>query len=469
MRFIFSLFALALTLQLSAQCDTWVDKSNQDEIMEWHTVYRQAIKDKDFKFAEEYWQKVFDVAPAADGKRSVHFLDGIEIFKNKLKTETDAAKKEEYKQKIIQLYDDVIACYKNKTISIKGCEKDDDFCYTRQVGMLEGRKGYDMYYTLNSPYEENIKALFNAIDFSGNEVEYVVFTPLSNITVYQYEKGKLSKEKTREIYENMDNLLDLKIDENGQYVQYFKDAKVTMENTFKKIEGEIFDCEYFKVKLRPDYEADPDNPELIKYVAAMLKKQGCPEDDPFYAEVATKWSKYAAAENAKMMAEYEAKNPSVKAKRLYDEGKFSDAVAKYKEAIDQETDDQKKAGYYFSLASIQFRKLNQYNSARTSARKAAELRSDWGRPYLLIGDMYAKSSRSCGDEWGQRLAILAAIDKYSYAKSIDASVTDEANKKINIYSKSKPTQDMGFMRGKKKGDTVKVGCWINENVRISYQ
>ena len=121
------------------------------------------------------------------------------------------------------------------------------------------------------------------------------------------------------------------------------------------------------------------------------------------------------------------------------------------------------------MASIQFRKLSQYSDARRSALKAAELREGWGRPYLLIGDMYAKSSRKCGDDWNQRLAVLAAIEKYRYAKNVDSSVTDEANNKIGIYSKSKPTQDMGFMRGKKEGDALTVSCWIGETVRLDYQ
>ncbi|MEZ4948138.1 MAG: hypothetical protein R2784_01895 [Saprospiraceae bacterium] len=39
---------------------------------------------------------------------------------------------------------------------------------------------------------------------------------------------------------------------------------------------------------------------------------------------------------------------------------------------------------------------------------------------MLIGDMYAQSSSSCGSNAFEKgLAVLAALDKYSYAKSID--------------------------------------------------
>ena len=68
----------------------------------------------------------------------------------------------------------------------------------------------------------------------------------------------------------------------------------------------------------------------------------------------------------------------------------------------------------------------------------------------------------------QRLAVLAALDKYSYAKSIDSSVADEANSRISKYNASKPTKDEAFMRGHKKGSSAKVGCWIGESVKIRF-
>jgi len=66
------------------------------------------------------------------------------------------------------------------------------------------------------------------------------------------------------------------------------------------------------------------------------------------------------------------------------------------------------------------------------------------------------------------LAVLAAIDKYAYARSIDPEVADEASEKIGLYNGSIPTKDDVFMRGK-EGATERVGCWIGETVRVRYQ
>ena len=119
-----------------------------------------------------------------------------------------------------------------------------------------------------------------------------------------------------------------------------------------------------------------------------------------------------------------------------------------------------------SIASIEGRKLGQKSKARADAYQAAKLRSGWGKPYMLIGDLYAKSSRSCGDAFDARLVILAAIDKWAHAKSIDPSVAAEANKKINSYKKSYPDKGEAHMRGLHAGQPVKVKCWIGETVKL---
>jgi len=88
---------------------------------------------------------------------------------------------------------------------------------------------------------------------------------------------------------------------------------------------------------------------------------------------------------------------------------------------------------------------------------------------MLIGDLYAISARNCGDSWNQRLAIIAAMDKYNYAKSVDPSLADEANKKVGKYRASLPDSNEGFMRGVKAGDSQKVGCWIGLRGLIHYE
>ena len=466
MKFLSFIIISLVSINVSfGQCGIWQDSPQKDDAENAHTIYRQALKSNDLETAFTNWKIAYDIAPAADGLRDFHFTDGIKIYKELLKSETDDAKKKEYKEIVSRLYDECIACYEERVIKLKNC---DDACYEKRIGNLHGRKGFDMFYTLNSGYGPNLEALEKSLDLGGNNSEYIVFEPVANIVVYQYQKEKISKERAIELHEKIVQIADYNIENNQQYGPYYESSKARMLAKYKEIENDIFDCIYFKEKLIPKYKEDPTNGELVQYIYSKLLAQGCDKEDPDVLEIKEKFEEYAAKVNAEKQAEFEKNNPAFVAKKLYDEGDNKGAIEKYQEAVELEEDPDKKAEYYFSIASIQFRKLNQYTTARETARKAAKLRKSWGRPYMLIGDMYGKSSRSCGDNWNQRLAVLAAIDKYQYAKSIDSSVADEANRKIGIYSKSKPAKEDAFMQGFTEGKVLKVGCWIGENVKLRF-
>ena len=188
-------------------------------------------------------------------------------------------------------------------------------------------------------------------------------------------------------------------------------------------------------------------------------------------ELKTKWEAYATAENERRRAEFEANNPGIQARKAYTAGDFAGAIEKYNEAIEKEEDNAEKAKYHFSIASILFRKLNKYSQARSEALKAAELRPEWGRPYVLIGDIYSKSARGCGDSWNQSLAVIAAYDKWAYAKTkeLNPSVLEDVDSKLGRYRQYFPLQDDGFMRGVKAGAKQSVGCWIGESVSVRYR
>lgn len=460
------LMMLALSINVSAQCETWEGSAQKGEAEDAHTIYRQALKTKDYAIAFPNWEKAYSIAPAADGKRDFHYTDGIQLYLNKWKNETDAAKKKEYVDMIMKLQAEAINCLNSGGITLS-CEGESD-CYTKRMGYLQGRLAYDMFYTLNTPYSKTQEQLAGAVRNSGNDAEYIVFAPYANIAVYNFEKELMTKEEARAIYEDLNEIADYNIEKGDNLSPSYQQAKESMNATFSKIERDIFDCEFFKAKLRPDYDADPDNVEVIKQTLAILKGQGCEPGDPFYDELDTKWKKYAAAENAKIQAAYNQNNPNVMAKKLYDQGDFKGAAAKYQEAADGEADPSKKAGYLFSLASIEFRKLKQYSTARATAREAAKLRPGWGRPFMLIGDMYGSTARSCGDSWNQRLAILAAMDKYNYAKSIDPEQAADANSRLSKYRASMPDKNDGFMRSVKAGQSAQVGCWIGETVKVRF-
>lgn len=463
-----AIICLTVFSSLLAQnnCTKFSESPRGEEGLDAYSVYMQAIKMEDWKLAYEQWKIAYEIAPAADGKRDHNFTKGAEILASLFEKEEDPEKKKEMVATIDRLYNECFECYRQGAIQPPSCKSGN--CVDEQIGHLMDEYASMMYYKLRQPYSKNLEIVKKSIELTGKYALYTIFVPAANITVYQFEKGKITAEEAREIYHDLHEIHEFN-QSDPKYGQYYTQGWEYAQSKFDPVENQIFDCEFFINEFKPEYEANPEDPELLKKIIGKLKAVDCPETDPFFAEVDAKWKVYAAEENARLQAEFEAKNPSVAAKRLYDEGKYEEAVAKYDEAIEREEDAEKKAGYLFSKASIQFRKLNQYSTARRTALDAAELRPGWGRPYMLIGDMYGTSARDCGNDWNQRLAILAAIDKYQYARSLDEEVAEEASKKIGRYYSSKPALSEGHMRGINAGDREKVGCWIGETVTVSFK
>lgn len=467
------LIAVTITNMSYAQCAKFNDSPNGDAALKAHSVYRtymssmkkvedlKKLKPEDFQIAFDNWKVAYEAAPAADGQRPSHWRDGRKMYSYMIMNEADEAKQKEYYDIVMRMYEEEQACYKTKGLP----------------SYALGRQAFDMFYgigaegkKIRSSYDETIDVLSKAVEVGGNDTEYIVLDPYARVTVYQFTNEKMDKETARGIHTKLNEIADHNIANNTKLAAQYEYAKTTMNQVFAQIERNIFDCDYFVAKIKPDYAGNEDNSEFLKASITTLKQQGCEAaTSPFLAELEQKWSKYAAEENAKRQAEFEANNPGVMANKLYKEGKYAEAIDKYKEAIESEADDSQKALYYNSIASIQFRKLKNKGTARSNALKAAKLKPGWGKPYLMIGDMYASSTRSCGKEpWQQRMVVLAAVDKYSYAKRIDSDpeIQAEANKKIGKYAGEKPDKGDVFMAGYKPGGSYKIGCWIGETVTI---
>ena len=453
------LFVFATTL--GAQCKTWVDSPMKEEAENAHVSYRNIVKD--FQYAKDYvalgeeafqsaftnWKKAYDIAPAADGKRPAHYRDGRMFYRAMVEKTDDEAKKKEYKNRVIELFDEELACYP------------DDEAY------LLGRKGFDQFYMIGYS-EDALHTLDAAMEKGGDKTEYIVLAPLGQLLAYFFKTEKMDNIAVRDMYERGVALADVNIEAEGPLSQYYSDGKANLVSALKEYQDDLFDCDYFKETLRPVFEENMDDLKKLTYVKGKLKAQGCPENDALVLEVQARYDAVYAEKADELEAERIRLNPAYGAKILYEAGDYPGAIGKYEEAIDKTAEDDKKGTYYFQIAQIQNAKLGQSGSARQNANKAAKFRKNWGAPYILIGDLYGKMSRNCGDSYQQRLAVLAAIDKYQYAKSIDSEVAGDANKRIGRYSGSMPLKSEAFQRGDKEGDKIKVGCGINETVRLRF-
>ncbi|MEZ4986970.1 MAG: hypothetical protein R2795_18355 [Saprospiraceae bacterium] len=177
-----ALAALVLFVNgLGAQCTTWDQIPNKGEAEDAHVVYRPYLKGKtaqdvaalsegDFNLAFTNWQKAYGLAPAADGQRPTHYIDGILLYQAKVQKTTDQAQQVEFGNTIVKLYDEYLNCYPDDR------------------KLILGRKAFDMFYSPAFGYQEStLEALKAAINEAGNDAEYILLDPLGLVLVYCME------------------------------------------------------------------------------------------------------------------------------------------------------------------------------------------------------------------------------------------------------------------------------------------
>jgi tetratricopeptide (TPR) repeat protein len=220
-------------------------------------------------------------------------------------------------------------------------------------------------------------------------------------------------------------------------------------------------------KLKPEYEKDADNYEVFRPILKTLLQKGCSQDDPFIAELIAKDTKQGEVERQAAIEKWKTEEPDKYGLYLKSNGRADEAVDFLEKGINMNIGNQRLAEANYALAQI-FHQKGQYAKARGYYTAAANNKSGWGDPYIEIGKMYAASVNSCGNGDGFQMGVIAcaAIDMWGKAKSVDGSVSGEANSLIGKYSAYVPNKEDAFQRGVKEGQSASVGCWIGGSATV---
>lgn len=393
------------------------------------SVYREFFKQKNYEAAMETWRSVFNDAPCA---RETTHMDGITMYKAMLA-------KEKNKERRAQLIDTIFMIYDVRSAN-----------FPENAGSIVGRKAVDM---LNYTPEPNINVLNTfkrSIKLGGNNTEYFVMPYYFKVALKEFSAGQLTKEQVIEIYESLDKIIQYNLTAENNVEKYLE-AKQSLD---ADLAGNIIkDCDEITALFEAKYKADPANKELRDLLFSLLLSKGCTSKDLFVTVAEAKYNESPSATLALVLG------------RKYKDSDMGQSVKYYDAAISRADNDSVKAAYTFELAGV-YSSNNQFSKARQTAMDAARLQPKWGKPYIFIGDLYASSSRQCGSGIESQSVFWAAIDKYQYAKSIDPSVAEDANKKIGQYSGYFPRSEDLFFNNIAKGSSYKVGCWIGETTTV---
>ena len=434
-------------------CQKWLNETFEEDALQNHVLYRDQMKQNNFDDAFPLWEEAYKMAPAADGQRDVHYMDGAKIYKHfYFKAGTSEADKKMYREKIMSLYEQAIECYPKKASAYKALI------------------AYDKFYTFpGMETDENIYGMYKEIvDAEGVKTSVSVLNPFTSLVVNLLLEEKIPMPEAQKYANKILEIFEHNKKEKTA-TQWKKQGWDIVESytppRLEQLEGVagFYDCDYYKNKYAADVAASTEDCDVIKDTYGRLKWGQCPDMD---AEL----MRIKAIKDDKCKVIVEATAPSV-LRQAYDHLEGADykkAASGFDEFANSTDDMNKKAKYKLLVSKIYYAHLKNYSKSRAYAREAAKLRSGWGDPYILIGKLYASSGPLCGPGtgWDSQIVTWPAIDKWNKAKSIDPNVAKEANKLIARYRQYMPSKGDIFQRSMNEGDSFKVKCWIQETTTI---
>ncbi|MCB0628754.1 MAG: hypothetical protein R2824_21960 [Saprospiraceae bacterium] len=424
-------------------CPKFSDAPNPDEAETNYVLYRDFLRVNDYEKAYELWQKVYEVAPAADGQRNTVLADGIRFNERFIRETPDTSKWEPYIDKIFALYDQVGECYP-------------------EGGYVQARKAFDLYYKYRwrATKEEIFELFKESIEIDGENVHDFVINPFTALLVDLYFDHKISMEEAQKYTALIGDLVKKGVEncegvmcERWAIIESY--APVRLE-AFETVKG-FYGCDYYTEKYYSQFLENPEDCDVIRTVYSRMHWGGCDENSE---ELAT----LIRSGNANCVEA----GPLKQAYDALRNGEYDLAIELFEKAVNEEEDVEKKGQYLLTIAKIYYAHKRNFSRARQYARQAAEVRPNWGEPYLLIGQLYASSGPLCGPGtgWDSQIVVWPALDMWNQAKRVDPSATEEANKWIGRYAKYMPKTEDVFLRGLQKGQSFRVGCWIQETTTI---
>ena len=417
-----------------------------------YNLFKGEYKAKKYDEAFSNWMWCMDNCP----KLSVNIYKyGVVIAKHKFKN-APAAEKEVAKELVKRVYMqrlDNFPSDKPKVFS-------DMATFMASNGAPE-EKVFDL---LQQAFEidptamsgKNILRYFDGVMSRNKDTDPQLVFDTYDEVVEGVELKRSSYFKKVDVINAKDSLtLSAKDKKNRRIYQQNLKALMQIESGLDSRLSAISTCENLIPLNKKNFETNKSNPVWLRRAVSRMYNKEC-TDDPFYDTLVEAYVKADPSPQASVFY----------AGILMKNGETTKANEYFKQAVEQEQDPYKKSGYLLKVAHNQMKK-GRKSEARSYCYEALKYAPSNGRAYLLIATMYASSANSCGtDVVSKRMVYVAAVNKARKAKSVDPSISGIANKYIKAYSGNVPSKKDLFVAGIASGTSHKIGCWINETVRV---
>ncbi len=423
-----SILILAVAVTATAQ-NGWNWGDQVDVAKENNVIYTDALKAKNYAATIEPLDWLLTNTP--DLNASI-YINGEKIYTALAKQESDPAKKEEYIQKGLELFDTRVKYFGKEDRVI---ERKAFYAYSFY------QKDKEKYPYLYDLFTKTYQLKGDKMN-RGNLVAY-----MNMVYKFRFAGGELSDEEVINIYSNISEALSTQraSASDANKARYDKSIdNVDKLLTATKVE---ITCEFVETKLGPKLENTGDL-KMAKLIFGLMLKGKC-TDSPL------------ALKAAGVIQESEPTFTIAKflAQKNIQDGNVDEGLKFYEEAAGLSEDNVEKAETFVSIARIQA-KEKQKSTARNSARRALSYDPSYSDAYKLIGDLYMQSFDDCAggeSKVDDRAVFIAAYDQYRRA----GNSAGMANAKAQF-----PSIEEIFNEGKEEGQSITIGCWINTTVKL---
>ena len=406
------------------------------------SIYTEYVKTNNFQDAYTPWKAVFDETPWAQVGT---YTNGAKILRALIAVEKDGAKQKEYFNLLMKVHDQRIQ-YLDKLNTLSRTKS--------SKGDIMGTKAHDYLsmggQDMNAAYE----MFAEAVASEKHNLPYYVLMEFVDVSARKTKIDAAHKEQLVQDYIAASGYANeaLKAAKKESAKKNYQTAKDNIDAYF--INSGVATCDNLQEIYAPKVEENKGNIEYLKSVITVMQKLGCKESEAYFAA-----SEYAHA------IEPTAATAFGCGAMYYKKGDIDKSMQYFDNAIELEQDPIQKADYCYTAAQILFGN-KQLSKAKQYARKAIEANGAFGKPYILIAQMYASSPNWSDESALNKCTFFAAIDKLQKAKSVDPSCAEEADKLIRTYAAYTPKDEDLFFIGLKKGNAVTIGGWIGETTTI---
>ncbi len=427
---LFAIIFICSTTSIFAQAG-WNWGQDEATAKEKNALYTDRMKNGNLEGAVEPLEWLLTNTP--DLNASI-YINGAKIYDELQEKTKDASKKKQYQTRALELYDMRIQHF-NKEATVLN------------------RKAYTAYkYLKDDPAK--LKELYDlferTFELNGNK------TLVSNLVAYMdvirryRSKAGFTDDDVLEKYGIVSEILT-------NHIQKAEEAGKSTESLIKNqgfvdkmLVGmlENMDCNTVGSKMAPGLQSNPQDVVLAKRIIALSLTYKC-TDQPYFLEAAKiVFNGEPTFGMGKLIA--------VKSDAAKD---YDTAQEFYEKTAELAKNDKQKADIQYALAN-HYRARGLKSRARSTAYDALKLDPAKKEAYKLIGDLYMTSYDDCRQgvsKVDDRGVFLAAYEMYKRAG--DSRGMANAEKQF-------PSMEEMFELSLEEGQTIQVGCWINESVTL---